>query len=273
MKRLTLLLVAIVSCLSLFAWTYDTTEQTTEQSVQLRAGADFTKKWNNGLRLGVSEDLRFDLYNSLTGANFNKSYTTLTLAYAPNNYFKVDAGYVLKIMGTKDWSDVNEWMRHRAFMSVTGSYQIGQVKLSLRERVMCEIRTDSVNLDEKNRYNWLLRSKLSAEYSLRSKPLKPYAWIELVNTLNVPEYQKKYKDNDTSNKGTQYITKVRTTVGLKYRLDQHNTLNFYYRFNYAYDRDININKGYYTKGKDLRVELTEEKTYQHAIGVTYEFGW
>ena len=45
------------------------------------------------------------------------------------------------------------------------------------------------------------------------------------------------------------------------------SLDFYYRFQYGYNRDINItkNKGY--------IQLTEKTTYLHAIGVTYNLDW
>ena len=47
------------------AWDYETQTCDTTHGVQLRAGAEFTKKWNNGLRLGIAEELRFDVYLSL----------------------------------------------------------------------------------------------------------------------------------------------------------------------------------------------------------------
>ena len=121
------------------------------------------------------------------------------------------------------------------------------------------MRTDSVNLLEKNRYNWLLRSRLSAEFIVPGKPVKPYVWCELENTLNVPEYQQR--------NGKQYISHVRTQVGVKWRLTKMSSLDFYYRFQYGYNRDINItkNKGY--------IQLTEKTTYLHAIGVTYNLDW
>ena len=277
MNKLRLLPLAVfcLLCAHSWAWEYYTSDgypaTTTQTLVQMRVGADFQKKWHNGLRLHLSEDLRFDMFNSLNDISsyksFNKSYTTLSIGYAPISYFRVDAGYMLKIMGTKDWSDHNEWLRHRVFLGVTGSYKFDNWKLSLRERAMLEIRTDSVNPLEKNQYDWTLRSRLTLEYSCRTQPLKPYVWVELANTLNAPEYQKKYANNDSQNKGHQYITKVHSAVGLKWRLDKQNTLNFFYRFNYDYDRDINI------KRKDTSViRLTEERSFQHAIGVAYEFG-
>ena len=132
-------------------------------------------------------------------------------------------------------------------------------KLYLRERVMCEMRTDSINPLEKNKYKWTLRSKLGANFYVPGKPVKPYVWVELVNTLNAPEYQQK--------NGHQFITDVRTQAGVKWRVSRNSSLDFYYRFRYGYDRDINITK------KKGYIELTEETLFQHAIGITYNFDW
>ena len=260
MKRIDRIVVGLLLlCASpSFAWNYQTQEVTTTHSVQTRVGANFNKKWNNGLHLAFSEDLRFDVYNSMTGAAFRTSFTTLTFGYKPIEYVKFDVGYTLKIMN-KDTTDVNELLRHRVFGSVTGSYTTKYAKLSLRERVLMEARTDSVNLLEKSRYAVQLRSKVGAEFIVPGKPVKPYLWCEVINTLNAPEYQQ--------NNGRQFISQVRTQAGAKWRVSKLSSLDFYYRFTYGYDRDINITKkmGY--------IELTEEKLFQHAIGVIYHLDW
>lgn len=247
------------------AWDYDSETATETQAAQLRFGAEFNKKWRNGLHLGISEDLRFDLYNSAVGPHFRKSYTTLEFGYKPIDYVKLDVGYTLRILGADStWSatkkaDPNEWIRHRLFFSVTGSYTFDYAKVYLRERVQLDMRTDSVNLLEKNKYNVLLRSKIGAEALIPGKPVKPYLWLELINTLNAPEYQQK--------NGHQFITEVRTQAGVKWRLTRLSSLDFFYRFSYGYDRDINITK------KKGYIELTEEKQYMHSIGITYNLDW
>lgn len=256
----------------LMAWEYDSYGSTAEQSVEMRVSADFSKKWRNGLSLSLSEDLRIGVYNKLSGVNakdefldtvngpaFNKSYTTVALAYSPIKYLKLDMGYTLRLLGGKDWSDYNEYLRHRPHIGLTGIYDTHYVKLSLRERFLCDIRTDSVNLLEKQQYEWLLRSRLAAEFYVPGKPVKPYAWIELENTLNATEYQQK--------NGHQYISQVRTQAGVKWRLTRRSSMDFYYRFQYGYNRDINVTK---RKGK---IQLTEETSYLHAIGVTYNLDW
>lgn len=257
---------------NVMAWEYDSYGNTMEQSVEIRVGADFSKKWKNGLSLSLSEDVRVGLYDKLSGVNakeefvdtvngpaFNKSYTTVSLAYSPIKYLKFDVGYTLRLLGGKDWSDYNEYLRHRLHIGLTGIYDTHYVKLSLRERLLCDIRTDSVNLLEKQQYEWLLRSRLAAEFYVPGKPVKPYAWIELENTLNATEYQQK--------DGHQYISQVRTQAGVKWRLSRRSSLDFYYRFQYGYNRDVNI-----TKRKGY-IQLTEETSSLHAIGVTYNLDW
>jgi len=249
----------------LFAWDYKSEETVTETAAQLRFGAEFTKKWNNGLRLGIGEDLRFDVYNSQVGPSFRKSYTTIDLGYKPVEYVKFDLGYTLKILGPDStWSatkkaDANEWIRHRAFFSVTASYTFDYAKIYLRERVQMDARTDSVNVLEKNKIDWSLRSKLGADFLVPGKPVKPYLWVELINTLNAPEYQQK--------NGHQFISSVRTQAGVKWRVSRLSSLDFYYRFTYGYDRDINITK------KKGYIELTEEKLFMHSVGITYNLDW
>lgn len=257
---------------NVMAWEYDSYGNTMEQSVEIRVGADFSKKWKNGLSLSLSEDVRVGLYDKLSGVNakdefvdtvngpaFNKSYTTVSLAYSPIKYLKFDVGYTLRLLGGKDWSDYNEYLRHRLHIGLTGIYDTHYVKLSLRERLLCDIRTDSVNLLEKQQYEWLLRSRLAAEFYVPGKPVKPYAWIELENTLNATEYQQK--------DGHQYISQFRTQAGVKWRLSRRSSLDFYYRFQYGYNRDVNI-----TKRKGY-IQLTEETSYLHAIGVAYNLDW
>ncbi len=278
MRKYYITLFLVLCPFVLYAWDWsDTPTATTTHSMQMRVGADFSKKFRNGIGLHIGEDLRFDLFGFTdgvnAGANFNKSYTTLSISYKNPHlkYLKADAGYTLKIMGTKDWADVNKWMRHRVFFGLTGSYRYEQWSFSLRERFLTEIRMGEIDRHlatgyyEHNRADWYLRSKFEVAYHAMSKPLKPYIWCELVNTLNANPLQQKYKDNDPSNTGHQYIRRVRTSLGVVWKLNASNSLDFYYRFNYGYDRDVTV------KANSQKLFLTEETSFQHAIGIAYNF--
>ena len=273
--RLSCIGVLLMLGLSAFAVTYDSQGATTEQSVQTRLGVSFSKKWDNGLKLSLSEHVRFSLYDTKTGmsakqvaidttyaAAFTKSYTTLSLSYAHPEfpYLKGDAGYTLRLLGNKGWSDPSKFLRHRVFFGLTGSYKMCYAKIYLRERFLCDIRTDSINALERNAATWLLRSRIGSDFYIFSRQnVKPYVWLEVENTLNAPEYMQK--------DGQQFINHVRTQVGVKWRVSKRSSFDFYYRFTYGYNRDINITK---KKGK---IELTEETMYQNLFGISYNFEW
>mgnify|MGYP003554093336 FL=1 len=101
------LLIPFMPCL---AWDYDQESISTTHSMQLRASADFTKKWQNGLFLEIAEDVRFymvdntilDGKSTLIGPSFDKAYTSLTLGYKPIEYLKVVVGYMLNLIGDID---------------------------------------------------------------------------------------------------------------------------------------------------------------------------
>ena len=241
------------------AWDYSSTQNEDKHAAQLRVEASYGKKWKNGLGLHIGEELRFDMVSNVTtetssgttssliGPRFNKSYTTLSLSYKHPRftYLKGDIGYALKLTN-KDTLAVKEFMRHRVFVSLTGSYRHENWSFSLRERVLTEIRMDELDLHtatgyyEDNRANCWLRSKVEVAYHAVSKPLKPYVWCEVENTLNANPLQQYYASNNTANAGQQYIRRVRAGVGVVWRLDGHNSLDFYYRFVYGYDRDVNV---------------------------------
>lgn len=269
-KIKTILLCLVVTIpISTYAWDYISHDATTTHSAQLRVGAEFNKKWHNGLSVGISEELRFPMYgvcspsDSIILPSFGRSYTTLSLGYRPIPYLKMDIGYTLKILGDKDWTDVNKWLRHRVFFSITGTYKYDKWSFSLRERFLTEIRMGEIDqhlasgLYEKNRADWELRSKLGVSYHVFSKPVKPYAWVEVINTLNATELSG----------GTQYINSVRAQVGATWRLSEKNSLDFYYRFTYGYNKDINV------RARKQTIIRTDETSYQHAIGIVYCLDW
>ena len=279
-RRTKTVLLCLILSIPAYSWDWsETPTATTSHSMQMRVEADFNKKWHNGLALHFGEDLRFDMFDYTdginAGASFNKSYTNLSLTYKHPRfkYLKVGIGYTLKIIGNKDWSNPDKWMRHRAHIGISGSYRYEEWSFSLRERLQTEIRMGDIaqhiatGYYEHNRADLYLRSKLEVAYHAKSKPLKPYIWCELVNTLNANPLQQKYKDNDPSNTGHQYIRRVRSSLGLVWKLDSQNSLDFYYRFNYGYDRDVTV------KANSQKLLLTEETSYQHAIGIAYNFGW
>lgn len=220
-------------------------DTTSVQTPELHVIASFVKSFDHGIKLTLEEELR--------SAPSHRSHTTISLGYTPIKYLSLSAGYVLKLYGNQGWSDINKFLRHRVNIDATGQVTLGQWKLSLRERLMLDARADEIDLREKNRVDYILRSRLQASYSIPNQPLSIVAKMELFNTLNAKYFG-------------QYINEMRPEIGIQWKINKKNTLNASYRYNYVYSRDIDIldNEG---------IHLTHTYTHKHIILLTYKFDW
>jgi len=218
-------------------------DTTSTQTPELHVIASFVKSFDHGLKLTLEEELR--------SAPSHRSHTTISLGYTPIEYLSLSAGYVLKLYGNQGWSDVNKFLRHRVNIDATGQFTVGQWKLSLRERLMLDARADDIDLREKNRVDYVLRSRLQASYSIPNHPLSIVAKMELFNTLNAKYFG-------------QYINEMRPEIGLQWKINKKNTLNAAYRYNYVYSRDIDILDNF-------DIHLTHTYTHKHIILLTYKF--
>ncbi len=259
----------VILCLAALSFTAGATDYAALQDsvatgMQLRTGADFNFKFDR-VTLNFGEELRFNL---MPTAEVHLANTYLEAdVNIIRGYFHGHAGYSLRArtgkLGTT--TDVNKILRHRVYFGLTEHVKLGTLQrftLSLRERAVLNIRTDSPNLFEKPAYAWDMRYRLQLQYKAASKPLTPYLWTELVHTCNATEYQKYY------NNSHNYISAVKAAVGLKWKLDATNTLNFYVRYDWSHDFDIDANKEGTTvkTAYDIRQHLA-------IIGVEYKFGW
>jgi len=234
---------------------------TTQTDMTKRIGFEVNRVVSNGLSLTWEEEARFKNLST----EFDRLYSSLSLGYRVNTYFKIGAGYTLALIwhDGKKKTDYEKYLdiRHRINLDLIGNYRIGAWKFTLRERPVMVIRTDDPDLLEKSNPQWRLRSKVMAEYRIFGKPLKPYIACELSNTLNTPVYA-----------NGNYIDRIRTNLGLKWRIDKRSSFDFYYRFDVGTNRDINIDY----KKDDVTIKavyLTYERDYTHILGVAYAFDW
>ena len=160
---------------------------------------------------------------------------------------------------TKGWAT-----RHRTNIDVTGMYRIGRVKLSLRERLRVQFRTDSINKYEKTNPTLSLRSRLKGAYDIRNSSWEPYAFVELYTMLDQPKPVENYKEFPLD--GESYLGRVRLAVGTEVKLHNHHRLDIHYmvHFNRAYNARYKGGKG------DLK-EWSLEKMCNHVIGIDYKF--
>ena len=216
-----------------------------EQYAEAHVIASFVKSLDHGLKLTFEEEIR--------SAPAHRSHTTVSLAYSPTDYLSISAGYVLKLYGNQGWDDVNKFLRHRVNVDVTGQIALGRWKLSLRERLMLDARADEIDLSEKNRVDYTLRTRLQAVYSIPNLPLSVVSKVEMFNTLNAKYYG-------------QYISEWRPELGIQWKVDSHNSLNLAYRYNYVYSRSVDTKDNYV-------VARYHDYTHKHVILLTYKFDW
>ena len=229
--------------------------------------ATFIKSFDHGLSLTIEEEIR--------SAPSHRAHTTLGLTYSPISYLSVYAAYTLKLYGDQGWSDVDKYLRHRANLLITGQVKLGQWNLSLREGVMLDARCDEIDHREKNAVDFTLRSRLQVVYSIPKTPLGIVGKFELLNTLNAPvaylnsvsHSQSPISNSLNGDSYGEYISELRPELGLQWKINKQNSLTLSYRYNYLYDRSINV------EDETGDVSLTHKYTTKHLILLAYKFGW
>lgn len=252
-------------------------EDTKQAQMELRQSASVAYDLPKGFDISLEEELREVVYDNQRdpSAYFGKTYTTVNVGWKFFNYtdpntnykysLKLDAGYTLRYLATKG-TNPTECLVHRPIVALTGSATFGDWKVSLRERYQVDCRLDSVNPLEKAKNKMELRSRVRVEYQIPGKPLKPYAQIELTNTLNEPTWRGlTHPTTGEAIYGGQYLNSVRTMVGLKWKLDKNNSLSLYYVFAYLKDREVNISH------KNNINRFYYNHNYKHIVTLAYSF--
>lgn len=224
-------------------------------------GAEVEKSLNKNL--SVTAEAGFRSRNDFK--TVDRWSGSLGVEYKLTKGLKADVGYTLLYDNNREKLTENYWRpsywstRHRVNASLTGSYKIGKVlRLSLRERWQYTYRPETAT----DRYyfvdypsakwtggmdGWVatekmrdgkgknqLRSRLQLEYDKKKANIKPYANVELYNSLG--------------------IEKVRYTVGTDFKLTKQHSLGVYYRF------------------QDQRhVDESDYDPDMHYLGVSYKF--
>ena len=167
--------------------------------------------------------------------------------------------FAMQDVETKNWG-----LRHRTNIDVTGMYRIGRLKLSLRERLRVQYRTDSVCKYEKPATTFSLRSRFKTAYDIRNSRWEPYAFVELYTMLNSPKPVDNFKEFPLQHEA--YINRIRLAVGTEFKIHNHHRMDIYYmvHFNRTYNARYKGNKG------DLK-EWSLEKMCNHVIGIDYKF--
>lgn len=232
MKRqgYTALLLAALACMGI----HKAEAQTADFGIWTDLGVEkqIGKHWQLGAEGGIrTRDNSKTVDRWSLGAN---------ASYRANKYFKTTVGYDL-LYDHRPYKEtyhkkgsVNKitpaywWPRHRFYLDLTGSYAVGPLKASLRERYQYTYRpkakdkkydTDTDEWEDvKSKTSHLLRSKFQLSYKIKKCPLTPFANIELFH-------------------GKGGLQKTRYTVGSSYDFNKHHDVKLYYRYQSVNDND------------------------------------
>ena len=302
--RILLLVAALAGCVTLRAQDIEDDPRLGRPTApyDLRQSDDFQARMRAILEVPIARNLDFEwseqvrLHNNFS--DLDKIVSSVGLNYKPLRWLKVGASYSLvnardedsEIIDTKPVSSVEWKWRHMVNIDITGSYKVGRVKLSLRERVRLNFRADSVNRYEHANPAISLRSRLKAAYDIRQCRWEPYAYVELYNTINARDAVPNFLTHNIAFK--QYISRWRFAVGAEFKINNHQRLDIYYRFqmNQSYDVRYKNNKGDLKPNYDIHIadpskfwemEIVprhpsdmgwrRERQNCHIIGIDYKF--
>ncbi len=243
----------IISIFLLFVnfFTFSAEETVASSDVQFRVSGEIAKKVTRSLTLSLEEELRLkDNFSS-----FDRLYSTLQASYSFNPWLKAGASYSYLVISKEKYDQSYLDFRHRVSLDIEPSYIMGQFEFSLRERLQGTYRTDSVNTEEKPNPALVLRSRLKLEYSFWSVPLKPYVAVEMFNPLNNPDCLK--------DESGAWLENMRYSAGFTYRFDARNWVEFYYMFEHATGKDVNI--------KSTETIIKTEIQDNHIFGLSYKY--
>lgn len=238
-----------------------------ENDFATRTSLSVDKKLAKGLHLSAEYQLRTE--NALS--KIDRHQVSLGLDYKFNNWLKGGLSYTfIDHNGTNSgWEP-----RHRVSGSLIFGYRIGDWRFSLREMLQLTHQSGDFNPYQEVPNLLTLKSRFKIQYKGFSA-VEPYAFFELKNVFNAPACSATYNSSTATYSdysflgyGDTYINRWRGGLGLEWKLNKHNALEFYGLFDYLYDKDIDTNKA----GTKLK-SLTWDQTIRTTVGVGYKFSF
>jgi len=200
-KRIGAILLLVVGCLSCISVQAQTTD------FGAIVGAGYSGKIVKGFGYSVEGEVK----TSGTFIEFNRFKVSTGLGYSfwkSRIKLSADFDYILKNRQTYLEN------RYRVSGGLTYSEKIRNFKLSLRAKYQASFYDESRAYHKYNPKTYI-RSRFEITYSFFSKPLKLYASTEIFVRLYKPD--------------ARFIDEVRSVVGVNYRINKNNSMDFYLR--------------------------------------------
>ncbi|MBQ3743439.1 MAG: DUF2490 domain-containing protein [Bacteroidales bacterium] len=262
-------IVCLSAVLPLLAWgqesyTIPVNELTTDLGGRFSVTAD--KKLAKGLHLSVDGEVR--LSDNFTSVGRWQAGASLT--YKVNPYLKLGGGYLFidKLKSSGTWSP-----RHRFYFDARVGLRAGDWNFSLKERLQLTHRNaDDLNTFQTNPNALALKSRIKAEYK-GFRSVSPYAYVEARTVLNDPACTAKWNGTAFSDYSfigytDAYFNRLRTALGLEWKLSKQHALDFSLLGDYCYDKNIDTN----AEGTKLK-SLSYDRAFNTSICIGYKFSF
>lgn len=262
MKKLLCILLALAPVLSFAQGTLNELENDFGARISVAAN----KKIASGLHVTLGGEARM----SDNFSNFSRYQADLGLTYKINKTFKVGVGYMFieKKNSSAEWNP-----RHRFYADGKVTLKSGDWQFSLKERLQLTHR-DVNNAFQNNPNSLELKSRLKVAYKGLSA-VTPYAYAEVRNVFNDPACSATWSTvslayDDYSFKGYNdaYVNRLRGSLGLEWKINKYNSLDFFLLGDYCYDKNIDTN----AKGTKLK-SLTYDQAFNVGVGIGYSFNF
>lgn len=260
MDRLRLLTLSAV----LFAATGSATAQNGINIIERNSLPDITARVDAGIEIPLFDDFSFIANNELrfrdNVSKIDRNYLLGGFSYETCDYFSIDAAYIfMSVLTLDDASYKEHWeLRHRVYLDLKGKLELGRWNLSLTERPLVNIRPWGPDPMALPKYEWLIRSKLQAEYEIPKTELSPFAFTEISNTLNTGKYG-----------GGPFVDRIRFCLGLAWEVSDLSEIEIYYYFDIRNSRDVDFTHG--SNGSIYGIFQTRKRQYIHVFGLSFNF--
>ena len=226
------------------------------------------KKIVKGVHLVADGEIRFsDNFSSLS-----RYQAGLGLNLKINKLLKVGAGYefIEKLNSKEVWKP-----RHRFHVDGAVNLHTGPWQFGLKESLLLTHR--EVGNTYQNNPNLLsLKSRLKISYK-GLVSLTPYGFVEVRNVFNDPSCiatwstsSQVYTDYSFGGYNDAYINRIRGSLGVDWKFDKHNSLDFFFLTDYCYDKNIDVD----TKdGVSTLSSLTYDQRLKYSLGIGYKLSF
>ena len=264
MKRF--IISAIIAAFPLLVSAQITTNDL-ETELGTRVGLTLDKKLAKGVHLQLEGEAR-------TTDNFTdigRYDVTLGMTYKLNDIFKFGLGYMM--IEKKSSSGV--WkMRHRIYADAKATIHAGDWNFSLKERLQLTHKDVNAAKHQTTPNSLALKSRLQATYKGFAQ-WEPYCYIELRNVFNDPacsatwsSASQSFGDYEFLGYTHAYLNRIRGSVGAEWKLDMHNSFDFYILTDYCKDKETD------TVGEGTRLKsLSWNQTFYGAVCLGYKFSF